>query len=76
MTPEEKDEYQIIFTRMLMDLGGISDPITQGVQLYRKLSEIINAIYGKGQYAGRIEGFIEGYTEAQKQLEQELRKLN
>ena len=72
MKPEQKDEFQIMFTKTLMEVGNIADPIAQGVALFRILSDIIDSIYN----AGRVDGFAEGHREARRQLERKFGKLN
>ena len=76
MTKEEKDNYQVHFSKTLLEIGDIIDPIRQGVVLFRKLSEMIESIYQSGYASGRIDGFAEGHKEARRQLERKFGKLN
>jgi hypothetical protein len=72
MKPELKDEFQVAFTKALMRLGEIKDPIVQGVALFRELSTIIDNIYD----AGRIDGFNEAYKKAAQETEKKYSKRN
>lgn len=72
MKTEDKNKYQVQFHKALLEIGNIADPVVQGIELFNKLAEIIEEIYGKGQR----DGFTEGYAEAKKKLEQKFGKLN
>lgn len=72
MKPEEKDRLIAEWSNMLIKLGDIIDPLTQGLSMIREMGNLIDKIYNMG----KVEGFEEGYKEAKRKLEQKFGKLN